>query len=191
MWDKEKKEDGLKREAELQARHWADLTAKGADVFQYNGSPDMAQAIVGRLMMKPDVVLKIQRELYKNPHAELSSTSAGADLVSQLDKKLQESHKEIQTLNAQIEEAEASQDELRLRQLRRELDRERNRQIKNIRSREALQPKIFEETGDRIEEADKENKEKGQKKTRLQIFARVLGTITTITFSIILPLAGV
>ncbi|KAH6629362.1 hypothetical protein C7974DRAFT_185147 [Boeremia exigua] len=191
MWHNEKQAIGLRREAELQTGPWSDLKAKGADVFQYNGTADMAQAIVGRLMMKPDVELKIQKELLKNPSAELNSTTAGAGIASQIERKLQATQQEIQTLTVRIEEAEAARDTLKARHLRREQDKEREKQLKQMKSIDALRPKIFEETGERIEEVDSQGRARGQRKSKLQIFVSVLGMITGLTFSLILPLAGV
>jgi hypothetical protein len=151
----------------------------------------VAQTIVRLMMTKKDTVLQIQKELTED-RGELERTTAGADLASQLDKKLEVRQKEIKFLNEQIDKAEQARDDNSLQRLNSQLTIERQKQIKQMKSRDALRPKIVEETDKSIEEANKEKQTKGERwKTRLQIFAAILSPIIAITASFILPLAGV
>jgi hypothetical protein len=191
MWEKENHAVKYQRDAALQSGPWTDLIAKGAYVFQYDGTSDMAQTIVRLMMTKKDAVLRIQKEL-TGDLGELESTTAGADLASQLDKKLEVCQKKIKFLDEQIEKAKDLDESNRVRQLETELDMERQKQIKQMKSREALRPKIVEETDKSIKEVDKEKRSKGESwKNRLQIFAAVLTPIIAITAQFILPLVGV
>lgn len=180
MWEREKHDIKYQRDAALQSGPWADIIAKGAYVFQYDGTSDMAQTIVRLLMIKKDTVLQIQKELTED-HEELDSTTAGADLASELDKKLEVCKREIQSLKEQIETAEDCRDGKAVKRLEAQLKVERQKQIKQMKSREALRPKLAEETNESIKEADRENRSKGEKwKTRLQIFVAVLSPIVGI-----------
>lgn len=63
MWSKVDLGEGLRRDVELREDIWKEMVLKGSYMFQYNGTPEMAETIVGQLMVKPEIVLKIQLEL--------------------------------------------------------------------------------------------------------------------------------
>lgn len=180
MWGGEDHGVKLKREAELQTGPWKDFKAKGADVFQYNGSPGMARTIVGHMLRKDNVVLKMQTEL-SSAHDMLDHTTAGAALAFQLDERLERSERQIRSLISQIKDAQACQDASKVRQLQKELKKEREKHVKQRDSRGALRPKIVQETDEKIVEVKKDQKSKGDKwKSRLRIFAMVLGPLISI-----------
>lgn len=190
MWDRENQHTKYQRDAALQSGPWADLIAKGAYVFQYDGTSDMAQTIVRLLMIKKDMVLRIQKELTED-RGELETTSAGADLASELDKKLEVCKREIQSLNQQIEKAEESRNDAAVKRLKAQLKVERQKQIKQVKSRDALRPKLAEETNESIKEADRDKRTKGERwRNRLQIFVAVLSPIVGIAAHFLMPLAG-
>jgi hypothetical protein len=79
-----------------------------------------------------------------------------------------------------------------LPELRRRLVAEREKQLRQIKARDELRPKIGEETEKMIKKVDAEKKSKGERwKSRLQIFAAVLTPVIALTVQLILPLAGV
>lgn len=116
MWDRENHRAKLEREAAIQSGPWADLIAKGANVYQYDGTSDMARTIVRLMLPKQDAVLRIQRELTQD-RGELEHTTAGATLAAQLDKKLEKRKRQITFLTGQIERAEASHNDDSVQQL--------------------------------------------------------------------------
>lgn len=179
MWGNEDHGKKLKLEAELQVKYWSDLKAKGADVFRYNGSSGMAETIVGHLLKKDDVVLQLQRELAEATHLE--DTSAGSVLASQLDRSLKASEGQIVSLERRLREAQAAKDKTKVRQLEEDLRKEKARNLRQKTSRKALRPRIAQETDMEIKKMTKEKKSKGEKwKSRLQIFAMVLGPMLSI-----------
>ena len=191
MWEKENRGARLERDVAIQSDPGAALLAKGANVYQYDGTSDMAQTIVRLMLPKKGVVLRIQKELTKDD-AELEKTTAGASLAAELDKKLEKRQKQITFLTEEIERAEASHDDEGKQQLEGQLRAERQKQLKQIKSRDALRPKIVEETDRSIGEADRERRARGERwKSRLQIFATILSPIIAVTVHFILPLAGV
>lgn len=191
MWKSVDQSIGLRREVQLQTDFWADLIAKGSLVFQYNGSADMAQAIVGQMMANDDVLLDIQKELSVE-RRKLDRTAAGSKLASQLEKHLEDRRKEITVLTTSLREADAAHDKVKVKEIHVKLRAEREKQLKQIKARDELRPPIGEETDRRIEDVDKEKKSKGEKwKSRLQTFAAVLTPVIALTVHLILPLAGV
>ncbi|OAL03081.1 hypothetical protein IQ06DRAFT_218284 [Phaeosphaeriaceae sp. SRC1lsM3a] len=190
MWERERHDTKYQRDAALQSGPWANLIAKGANVFQYDGTSDMAQTIVRLLMIKKDAVLQIQKELTED-HGELERTAAGANLAFELDKKLEVCQKEILALNKQKETAEQFHDDAALRKLEAQLEIKRQKQIKQLKSRDALRPKLVEETDRSIKEADNAKRTKGERwRNRLQIFVAVLSPMIGIAAHFLLPLAG-
>ncbi|KAH7385572.1 P-loop containing nucleoside triphosphate hydrolase protein [Phaeosphaeria sp. MPI-PUGE-AT-0046c] len=190
MWERENHDTKYQRDAALQSGPWADLIAKGAYVFQYDGTSDMAQTIVRLLMIKKETVLQIQKELTED-RGKLECTTAGADLASELDKKLEACQKEIQSLRQQKETAEQRHDDTSVKRLQAQIETKRQKQIKQMKSRDALRPKLAEETDKSIKEADQVKRTKGERwRNRLQIFVTVLSPIVGIAAHFLIPLAG-
>ena len=191
MWNSVDKGVGLRREVELQVDYWSDFIAQGSPVFQYNDTPDIAQAIVAQLIAKDDVVLRIQDEL-SDDRCKLGCTSAGAELASQLEKQLEARRQKIKSLNVSLREAVATHNGAKVQEIQAALDAQREKQLKQIKARDALRPKIGEETEQRIKEVNRDQNSKGERwKSKLQVFAAVLSPVIALTVHFILPLAGV
>lgn len=178
---------GLRRDSDLREDIWADMVSKGSYMFQYNGTSAMAETIVGQLLTKDDIVLKIQRELI-DQHMRLCNTSAGQLVTSNLNQRIERSSRTIQRLGEELKEAERRGNVQEQRQLGKEIKEQRNRQLRQVDDWEQLRdPDIESKTSARIEEIENEEKKRGWSKilSRVQKFLRILSPIVNITFIIL------
>lgn len=77
MWDNLKNElEGLDRDQELRENWWGPMEEKGSYIARFDGSKEMAEAMVIMLLEKNSVVLDIQKELHDRK-MRLSDTTAG------------------------------------------------------------------------------------------------------------------
>jgi hypothetical protein len=186
MWDTLKDEGlGLRRDQQLRQEFWSVMESKGSFIRRFDGSGDMAEAIVCRLMRQPNVVLDIQRELV-DEGKRLDETSAGQLLVPKLEERIRESTVQLQILEKNISKSGYSQHS----EERRKLEQQRALVVKerelDIHRRGRLQGRPGREATKKIAE----NKKSVWKDT-ISMFSALLGLAVTVTVNVILPLAGV
>ena len=187
MWDHLKDHGlGLRRDQQLREEFWNIMEAKGSHIRSYDGSKEMAEAIVCRLMRKPDTVLDIQRELVDEGR-RLEETAAGKLIVPDIDNRMTEASLRVEALDRSLLEYTNG---LGLA-ARREIERERATVLAqrdtDMQRRERLKARLGKEAAAKIE-----GKTRSQKwKDRVSIFASILGLTISMTVNLILPLAGV
>jgi hypothetical protein len=186
MWSEVDTSLGLRRHLELRRHFWGDMVDKGAYMFQYDGSSEQAQTIVGQLLTKKDVVLKIQRELL-GQHKPLWDTSAGKMVHSDLESRIEDSRKNIKRLGEEIRAAEAADDISTARKLEKKRDEQRRKLHRQLEDRSKVRDVDVEsETGDRIWKAEKEGKKKWSKAfDRIQKFLQILSPVVSITLNVL------
>ncbi|KAF2726579.1 P-loop containing nucleoside triphosphate hydrolase protein [Polyplosphaeria fusca] len=187
MWDELKDEAvGLGRERELRRDFWNVMEKKGSTVRRFDGSREMAEGLVCRLMRKPNVVLDIQSELV-DQGKRLDETKAGSFMVPGLNKIIGESAEQIDSLGKMIADDKAQLSAEQRRGL--EVQRESlvDRRQRDLARRERLHTRPGPRIAEKIEQEKKEGKWKG----RLALFASLVGVALSATVNVILPLAGV
>jgi len=189
MWSKVDLGEGLRRDVELREDIWKEMVLKGSYMFQYNGTPEMAETIVGQLMVKPEIVLKIQLELV-DKQRPLDKTSAGHMVSSDLWQQLEDRRQGMRSLQDQLQVAESANDYRKHQEIQRELAGQRNRHSQQLSDWQALREDIASETDQRIEEIEKEEKTSPKKKwskvlSRVQKFVQILTPVVSITFSVL------
>jgi hypothetical protein len=105
MWDSINPEVGAAREAELCSKDgpWAPLKTSGAMVRRYDNTEKTATAIVGELLQKSPVILKIQTEVAIEKR-KLIRTEAGRSISEELTGLLKEIPKKYEELSFLKEE---------------------------------------------------------------------------------------
>ena len=187
MWSDVDLGTGLRRDSDLREDIWADMVSKGSYMFQYNGTSGMAETIVGQLLTKDDVVLKIQRELI-DQHKCLCNTSAGQIVTSDLIQRFEHSGRTIQRLQKELKEAERRGDIDEQKLLSTKIKEQRNRWLRQAVDWEQLRDSDIEsKTYARIEEIEKKEKKIGWSKilSKVQKFLQVLGPIINITITVL------
>ena len=176
-------------EVELREDIWKEMVLKGSYMFQYNGTPEMAETIVGQLMVKPEIVLKIQLELV-DKQRPLDKTSAGHMVSSDLWQQLEDRRQGMRSLQDQLQVAERANDYGKHQEIQRELAGQRNRHSQQLSDWQALREDIASETDQRIEEIEKEEKMSPKKKwskvlSRVQKFVQILTPVVSITLAVL------
>jgi uncharacterized membrane protein YdbT with pleckstrin-like domain len=98
----------------------------------------------------------------------------------------------IQQLNEQIQQAEYADEQAKVLQLRTQLKEQRDMQLKHMVARDELRHRIADETDEEIAKADEAKKREGGKwKSKLQVFAAVIGPVVALVVQVVFPLAGV
>lgn len=186
MWDKlTDRVEGLDRDQQLRQDFWSLMEANGSYIASFDGSREMAEAVLTRLLAKDEVILDIQRELH-DERRTLADTSAGQLMVPAMRTSLEESSGKLRRLEARIREAEMERDATRAaayEMQRKAVARERKRSEKD---RERLGARIAEETREKIANERKKSKWVGS----LQLFASVTGLALSVVFNV-LPVLGV
>jgi hypothetical protein len=100
LWNQDNLDMKYERDATLQCEPWSELLATCANVYEYDISSDIAQTIVSSMLTK-EIVLRIQKELTGDCEM-IESTTADAELASQLDRKLGARQMEIQSLSEEL-----------------------------------------------------------------------------------------
>lgn len=122
--------DGESRVSERRSDYWGDLLRHGAQVVSHDNTPKSALNIVGSLVKKGTVALRMQNELDSN-NGVLMETAAGkqlhADLgddiksqweiIAKLEKQLREDRAKREELVEELREQQAEYDELQRQQL--------------------------------------------------------------------------
>jgi hypothetical protein len=186
MWDTLKDEGlGLRRDQQLRQEFWSVMESKGSFIRRFDGSGDMAEAIICRLMRQPNVVLDIQRELV-DEGKRLEDTGAGQLLVPKLEQRIGESMVQLRILDNHISKS----GDLHHGEERRKLEQQRAAVMKerdlDIHRRERLQARPGREAAEKVAE-----KKKSKWKDRISMFSGLLGLAVSVTVNLILPLAGV
>ena len=194
MWSKVEPGEGLRRDVELRGDIWKEMVAKGSYMFQYNGTSEMAETIVGQLLVKPEIVLKIQLELVEK-RRPLVDTSAGNMVSSDLWQQLEGRQRGMLGLQGQLQVAQRANNYREQQEIQRELVDQVSRQNKLLNDWQALTEDIASETDQRIEEIEKEEKMNPKKKwskvlSRVQKFVQILSPVVAITVQV-LVLTGV
>lgn len=85
MWDKLTDElEGLDRDQELRENWWSVMEENGSYIARFDGSKEMAEAMIALLLYKEPVVLRIQKELH-DQNLRLEETSAGQVMLPFVD----------------------------------------------------------------------------------------------------------
>jgi hypothetical protein len=185
MWGELKDEGmGLRRDQQLRRQFWNVMESQGSSIRRFDGSSDMAEAIICRLMRRPNVILDIQRELV-DQGKRLDETSAGQFIVPGLEERIGESALQIQDLDKHIARIRDSQGTEKS-----ELVKQRASVVSahtlDVRRRERLQARPGLEAAEKIE-----GKKTSKWRDRVSMFASILGLAVSVTVNLILPLAGV
>ena len=185
MWDQLKNSAiGLQRDQQLRDEFWNLMAAKGSHITSFDGSPEMAETIVWRLMRKSSVVLDIQREVVDEGR-RLDETSAGRVIAPAVDDRLRKDGEEIARLDRCIASVDLNMVG------RKELERQRGRMIaqrqRDASERDRLRANIGKEVSVKVERAKKGSVWKDAVTT----FASVLGLSISVVTNLILPLCGV
>ncbi|KAI5459403.1 P-loop containing nucleoside triphosphate hydrolase protein [Mariannaea sp. PMI_226] len=149
MWNQVRDENlgrALRHEQDLLDHYWGPMEEKGSYVAQFDGTPDSAYALVFQLAGKESVVLDVQREIVDQDRTVLD-TSAGANLVEQLERDSDVYRLKAAQLDAQLEAelAKEPRDKGKVRDLRdrkesinrvlRQMDESREQMIDQMRVR--------------------------------------------------------
>ena len=116
MWDKVGEEEGREREEELKSTRtfWGSLISHGAQVVRHQGDlTASARKIAESLIPKGTIVLQLQQELGQN--GNLSDTSAGRFLTSEIEDMKKKHQEEMEALR---EEMKASSDKAEIELLK-------------------------------------------------------------------------
>ncbi|KAI1409419.1 P-loop containing nucleoside triphosphate hydrolase protein [Hypoxylon sp. FL1857] len=187
FWDLlEDKSLGARRQQELREDFWSDMVVKGSQVRRFDGSRDMAEALVLRLVDKPPVVLQIQHDIMQQGK-RLEDTSAGKRIVARLERNLHEKDKELEELERQISTISNRRSSRELRQLDERFARVLQQRECIYASRQKLRARLGPEINAKIER----QKKSSVVKDKVGLFAALLGLTVTVTTNIILPLVGI
>ncbi|ETS83582.1 hypothetical protein PFICI_05458 [Pestalotiopsis fici W106-1] len=122
MWEQVLPEDGSRRLSQLETADdfWAPMIRKGSRVVQHLNTPDSAKKLIGLFLDKPNaagqsqlptsIILDIQTELLKKD-ATLMQTGAGRELDGNLAAAQIKVETEVETIKADIRDAEAECDD--------------------------------------------------------------------------------
>ena len=186
MWDKLKDEgEGLEREQNLRESFWHMMVEKNSYIAKFDGTKEMAEAVVTMLLGKQPVVLDIQRELH-DQRKTLSQTAAGKDIMPTLQADLDESNEQIRQLEEQIRHAREQKAKADEAMFQREREEAAERRKRARRQRAAMLTNVAAETESTIQTAKKRSKWKDG----ISLFAQVTGIAIGIVANL-LPLLGI
>jgi hypothetical protein len=107
MWgDLKEKGVGYRRDRQLRDEFWKSMSAKGAEIDMYDGSKEMAEAIVCDIMQKQPITLKIQRELV-DEGKRLEETAAGKLLQRTFDDSMADKTRKLAELDYRLQKKRA------------------------------------------------------------------------------------
>lgn len=121
MWNKVRDEDhreALRHEQELLNDFWKDMVNKGSYIAQYDGTPDMAFALIWQLVGKAGVVLKIQKEMDQD--MDVLHTAAGQNLLEMLEIDKVEYEMRLKQLEDLMEKEEERGNKAGVKELRKQ-----------------------------------------------------------------------
>lgn len=182
MWDKLVNEmDGLDRDQELREDFWSLMEEKGSYIARFDGSTEMAEAMIGMLLAKKPIVLGIQKEL-QDEGKRLEETSAGRLLVPELDAKLDRCNKHIEYLEARIREADRQKDREQKKSLEKRRREYAEQKRREEQERQKLRINVARETEDKIR---KERKPASNWRDRLQVFTTITGVAVSVVLNLL------
>jgi hypothetical protein len=176
---------GARRQQELRDNFWSEMISKGSQVRQFDGSRDMAEALVIRLIDKKSIVLQIQQDIMQQGK-RLEDTAVGKRIVQRLERNLKDKDNELEDLEKQIARASKQRSSRSLKQLE-------ERQTKTLGQRDriyASRRRLRASLGTEIDDNIKRQKKSSPVKDKIQLFASLVGVTVTVTTNIILPLLG-
>ena len=187
MWDQLQDEAvGYRRDQELRKDYWDMMEEKGSHIAMFDGSHEMAESIVLRLLGKPNVTLDIQRELVDG-NKPLEDTSAGRLIASSTEARLREIEELESQLTDKIHELESTDSQAW--NLQHERDKAKAEVAAQKRGRNRLKARVGSETKRKVESEDGAIKKRFGR-DKIGMFASLLGLGVNLVFSI-LPLVGV
>jgi hypothetical protein len=184
MWDKLRIEmEGLDRDQELREDFWSLMEERGSYIARFDGSWQMAESLIARLVAKDSIVLNIQREL-QNEGKRLDETSAGRLLAPDVDAEIDSSKQYVDYLDACLKASKKDRKEQE--KLERQKQQYQRQQRHGERQREKLRAKVAQETNEKI----RKEKHGMTLKDGVSIFAAITGVALSIVFNL-LPLFGI
>ena len=103
--------DGESRVAERMSDFWGDLLKGGAVVVNHDNTPELALAIIEKLVKKGTVALQMQKELEKS-NGCVVATAAGQQMISDLGGDKKKLWETIERLQRQLQEEKEKREEL-------------------------------------------------------------------------------
>ncbi|KAI8633025.1 P-loop containing nucleoside triphosphate hydrolase protein [Xylariaceae sp. FL1651] len=186
FWDLlDDKSVGAQRQQELREDFWCEMISKGSQVRQFDGSQDMAEALVIRLVGQNPIVLQIQQDIMQQGKL-LEDTTVGKRIVQRLERNLKDKDKELEELEKQISIASSRRSPRDPKQLEERLSKTLKQRDRIYASRQRLKASLDLEINDKIEK----QKTSLSVKDTVQFFASLLGLTVTVTTNIVLPLLG-
>jgi hypothetical protein len=104
-WSKVKEADmpaAVVREHQLRENYWTEMLDHDSITQRFDGTKSSAEGIVAQLIARNHVVLQLQRELVDERRV-LGRTGAGALLKPKVDRKLEDTRKEVRRLKSELE----------------------------------------------------------------------------------------
>ncbi|OCK99573.1 uncharacterized protein K441DRAFT_539515 [Cenococcum geophilum 1.58] len=187
MWDQLPDEAvGYRREQELRKDYWDMMEEKGSHIAIFDGSHEMAESIVLRLLGKAKVTLDIQRELVDS-NKPLGDTLAGRLVASSVEARLIEIEKLENQLTHRLQGLESTDSQAS--NLRRERDKAKAEVAAQKQGRNRLKARVGSETKRKVENEDGTTVKKRFDRDKIGMFAALLGLGVNLVFAI-LPFVG-
>lgn len=158
-WNDTDETTGSGREQELRDDMWGFMLAHGSKMMRYYGDEQSALVMASQLLVKPSIILDIQREVV-DQKMELSQTAAGAVVNGQLSKARSQHETELKELET-LRDALREHDRAMMRQVTKEWERKEVLLEKDKSDQELMQQKLGEEVNQTIESASKRALKKG------------------------------
>jgi hypothetical protein len=186
MWGLLKDESlGLEREKELIEQYWDPMIDLGSYVTPFDGTKEAAEGIIALLAGKPDVVLKIQREL-ADEGKSTEQTSAGAYVSAKVDARLVESTKRFEDITEQLAKADREHNVGKKASLEKEKGKAQQEIKREIKGKERLKRNVAQEVDMKVKASKKDRWATG-----LQIFASIVGVSVVIISNLLFPFIGI
>lgn len=186
MWDKLKDEtEGFDRDQELREDFWSLMEENGSYITKFDGSKEMAEALIAMLYAKEPIVLSIQKEL-QDEGKRLEQTSAGQLLLPDINSKVDRYNEHIKYLEGRLQDSRQSDQAQRA-----ELERQRREYAEYRRREESKRQKLRARVAQEMEQEIK-NRDKSESswKDKFQLFATLTGVAVNVVMNL-LPVLGI
>ncbi|KAK4159912.1 P-loop containing nucleoside triphosphate hydrolase protein [Cladorrhinum sp. PSN259] len=178
---------GRRRQQELRDEYWDSMIEHGSYVRKFHpASPDLAEALILRLLRRQDVVLQVQKDVMVQGKP-LEATSVGRFVVERLEKRLESLAREIDKLEGDADMAKAQGNPRLRRRIERRIDKARSTRQAILASKRRLTTSIQSEVKEKV----RKERSTSRWKDGISIFASIVGLTISATTNIILPLLGV
>ena len=137
MWKEDSQAINEVREKELSSKFFKPVLDQGALVVRHRNTAESAQNIVRMLIVKPPVVLQIQRELV-DEHKDLINTAAGKAIRRELDEQIKQHQAEFKRVWDDMAQALKEQDDVTRKELTEETGRLQERMEKIKKDSEGM-----------------------------------------------------